>query len=46
MSAHVVLPLAVKQALILVVALVLRLSQRALALERAVLEVEIDANSI
>ena len=46
MSAHVVRPLAVKQALILVVALVLRLSQRALALERAVLEVEIDANSI
>ena len=46
MSAHVVLLLGVKQGLVLVVALVLRLSQRALVLEKAVLEAEIYTNSI
>ena len=46
MSLHVVLLLGAKQALVLVVALVMRLSQRALAREKAVLEAEIDTNSI
>ena len=46
MSAHVVLLLGAKQALVLVVALVMRLSQRALALEMAVPVAEIDTNSI
>ena len=46
MSAHVVLLLGAKQALVLVVAFVLRLSQRALALEMAVPVAEIDTSSI
>ena len=46
MSAHVVLRLAVKQALVLVVVIEVKLSQRALALEKAVLEEEIDTSSI
>ena len=46
MSAHVVLLLGAKQALVLAVALVMRLSQRALALEMPVPVAEIDTNSI